>query len=129
MKVKITIAKSQLQQRGDVAEPESFTDRRAAQSSFSCSHLRSRTRLAVRTIEERVDSVAARALALELSAQSERDASERAIIRRSARARAAVISQAVAEAAYEVLIHIERSIAKCCDRTWTSRRVPCCKRW
>jgi chromosome segregation protein len=66
----------------------------------------------VRTIEERVDSVAARALALEQSAQSERDASERAIVRRSARARAAVISQAVAEAAYEVLIHIERSIAK-----------------
>ena len=69
-------------------------------------------RLAVRTIEERVDSVGARALALEQSAQAERDASERAIIRRSARARAAVISQAVAEAAYEALIHIERSISK-----------------
>jgi chromosome segregation protein len=68
--------------------------------------------LAVRTIEERVNSVGARALALEQSAQAERDASERAIVRRSARARAAVISQAVAEAAYEVLIHIERSIAK-----------------
>jgi chromosome segregation protein len=69
-------------------------------------------RLAVRTIEERVNSVGARALALEQSAQAERDASERAIIRRSARARAAVISQAVAEAAYEALIHIERSIGR-----------------
>jgi hypothetical protein len=34
------------------------------------------------------------------------------VSRRGARARGAVISQSVAEAAYEVLIHIERSIAK-----------------
>jgi chromosome segregation protein len=108
----ITIAKSQLQQRGDVAEPDHSRteDLRNRVSVVRTSEVEAR--LAVRTIEERVDSVAARALALEQSAQAERDASERAIVRRSARARAAIISQAVAEAAYEVLIHIERSIAK-----------------
>ena len=108
----ITIAKSQLQQRGDVAEPDHSRTEELRNQVSVVRTSEVEARLAVRTIEERVDSVAARALALELSAQSERDASERAIIRRSARARAAVISQAVAEAAYEVLIHIERSIAK-----------------
>ena len=108
----IVIAQNQLQQRGEVAEPDHSRteDLRNQVSVARTSEVEAR--LAVRTIEERVDSVAARALTLEQSAQAERDASERAIVRRSARARAAVISQAVAEAAYEVLIHIERSIAK-----------------
>jgi len=108
----ILIAHNQLQQRGEVAEPDHShaEDLRNQVSVARTSEVEAR--LAVRTIEERVDSVCARALALEQSAQAERDASERAIIRRSARARAAVISQAVAEAAYEALIHIERSIAK-----------------
>ena len=108
----IVIAQNQLQQRGEVAEPDhSRTEDLRNQVSIARTS-EVEARLAVRTIEERVDSVAARALTLEQSAQAERDASERAIVRRSARARAAVISQAVAEAAYEVLIHIERSIAK-----------------
>ena len=108
----ILIAQNQLQQRGEVAEPDHShaEDLRNQVSVARTSEVEAR--LAVRTIEERVNSVGARALALEQSAQAERDASERAIIRRSARARAAVISQAVAEAAYEALIHIERSIAK-----------------
>ena len=108
----ILIAHNQLQQRGEVAEPDHShaEDLRNQVSVARTSEVEAR--LAVRTIEERVDSVGARALALAQSAQAERDASERAIIRRSARARAAVISQAVAEAAYEALIHIERSIAK-----------------
>jgi len=108
----ILIAQNQLQQRGEVAEPDHShaEDLRNQVSVARTSEVEAR--LAVRTIEERVDSVGARALALEQSAQAERDASERAISRRSARARAAVISQAVAEAAYEALIHIERSISK-----------------
>jgi chromosome segregation protein len=69
-------------------------------------------RLAVRTSEERLDSLAARIKALVEAAITEREASERAVSRRGARARGAVISQAIAEAAYEALIHIERSIAK-----------------
>jgi chromosome segregation protein len=108
----IEIAQNQLQQRGVIAEPDhSKTEELRNRVSIARTQ-EVEARLAVRTIEERVDSVGARAWALEQSAQAERDASERAIIRRSARARAAVISQAVAEAAYEVLIHIERSIAK-----------------
>ena len=108
----IAIAQTQLQQRGEVAEPDhSHTEELRNKVSVARTS-EVEARLAVRTIEERVDSVAARAMSLEQSAQAERDASERAIVRRSARARAAVISQAVAEAAYEVLIHIERSIAK-----------------
>jgi chromosome segregation protein len=108
----IVIAQNQLQQRGEVAEPDhSHAEELRNQVSVARTS-EVEARLAVRTTEERVDSVGARALALEQSAQAERDASERAIIRRSARARAAVISQAVAEAAYEALIHIERSIAK-----------------
>jgi chromosome segregation protein len=59
-----------------------------------------------------VESLAARAKTLEDAAKAEREASEHAISRREARARGAVVSQAIAEAAYEALIHIERSIAK-----------------
>jgi chromosome segregation protein len=108
----ITIAQNQLQQRGVVAEPDHSKTEELRNNVSIARTQEVEARLAVRTIEERVDSVGARALALEQSAQSERDASERAIIRRTARARAAVISQAVAEAAYEALIHIERSNAK-----------------
>ena len=107
----IVIAQNQFQQRGEVTEPDhSHAEELRNQVSIART-AEVEARLAVRTTEERVDSVAARALALEQSAQAEREASEHAIVRRSARARAAVISQAVAEAAYEVLIHIERSIA------------------
>ena len=108
----IVIAQNQLQQRGEVAEPDHSHAEELRNQVSVARTAEVEARLAVRTIEERVDSVGARALALEQSAQAERDASERAIVRRSARARAAVISQAVAEAAYEALIHIERSIAK-----------------
>jgi chromosome segregation protein len=108
----IVVAQNQLQQRGEVAEPDHSRTEELRNLVSVARTAEVEARLAVRTIEERVDSIAARALTLEQSAQSERDASERAIVRRAARARAAVISQAVAEAAYEVLIHIERSIAK-----------------
>ena len=108
----IVIAQNQLLQRGEIAEPDHSRTEELRNLVSVARTTEVEARLAVRTIEERVDSIAARALALEQSAQAERDASERAILRRSARARAAVISQAVAEAAYEVLIHIERSIAK-----------------
>jgi chromosome segregation protein len=108
----LVIAQNQLHQQGVVAEPDhTFTENlRNAVSLARTTEVEAR--LAVRTIEERVDSVAARAKALEDSARNEREASERAIVRRGARARAAVISQAIAESAYEALIHIERSIAK-----------------
>ena len=108
----LVIAQNQLHQQGVVPEPD-HTATENLRNAVSIARTREvEARLAVRTTEERVDSVAARARALEDSARNEREASERAIIRRGARARAAVISQAIAESAYEVLIHIERSIAK-----------------
>lgn len=108
----IVIAQNQLSQQGEVAEPD-HSHVEILRNQVSVARTREvEARLAVRTIEERVDSVAARAFSLEQSAQAEREASARAITRRSARARAAVISQAVAEAAYEILIYIERSISK-----------------
>ena len=108
----LEIAQNQLHQRGAVAEPD-HTLTEELRSALSIARTAEvEARLAVRTIEERTISVAARALALEESAHNEREASERAVIRRSARARAGVISQAIAESAYEVLIHIERSISK-----------------
>lgn len=108
----LVIAQNQLHQHGAITEPDhTFTENLRNVLSLART-AEVEARLALRTIEERVTSVAARALALEESAQAEREASQRAVIRRGARARAAVISQAIAEGAYEVLIHIERSISK-----------------
>jgi len=108
----LVIAQNQLHQAGVVAEPDhTYTENlRNAVSVARTAEVEAR--LAVRTIEERVTSVAVRALALEVSAHTEREALERAVIRRGARVGAALISQAIAEAAYEALIHIERSISK-----------------
>jgi chromosome segregation protein len=105
-------AQSQMTQPGEVTDPDhSGADKLREQLSV----LRTtevEARLAVRTSEERLTSIASRIKALEAAAIAEREASERAVIRRGVRAQGAIISQAIAEAAYEALIHIERSIAK-----------------
>jgi chromosome segregation protein len=106
------IASNQLSMQGETPEPDHAQVEVLRAQVSGARSTEVEARLAVRTSEERVDSLAARAKALEDAAQAERDASERAVSRRGARARGAVISQSVAEAAYEVLIHIERSIAK-----------------
>ena len=108
----LLIARNQMQHPGDIAEPDHSRAELIRNSVSQSRTTEVEARLAVRTSEERVTSIAARAQALEESAQAEREASERAVSRRGARARGAVISQAIAEAAYEVLINIERSIAK-----------------
>ena len=69
-------------------------------------------RLNLRTLEERVTALAARANALEGAAQAERDSATRAVSRREQRGVAALTAQGVADAAYEALIQIESSIAK-----------------
>ncbi len=69
-------------------------------------------RLNLRTLEERVTALAARAHALESAAQAERDSATRAVSRREQRGVAALTAQGVADAAYEALIQIESSIAK-----------------
>ena len=108
----LVIAQNQLHQQGAVSEPDHTYTENLRNIVSVARTTEVEARLAVRTVEERITSVAARALALEVSARIEREASERAIIRRGVRARAAGISQAIAEAAYEALIHIERSISK-----------------
>ncbi len=69
-------------------------------------------RLSLRTIEERATAVAERAAALEQAAITERESTARQITRREARARGAVVAQAIADAAYEALIQIENSISR-----------------
>ena len=108
----LSIASNQMQHQGEIAEPDHGAAENLRNQVSVARTAEVEARLAVRTSEERVDSIAARAKALEDAAQAERDASERAVSRRGARARGAVVSAAIAEAAYEALIHIERSIAK-----------------
>ncbi|MEY2815325.1 MAG: hypothetical protein RIS05_1073 [Actinomycetota bacterium] len=108
----LAVASEQLQHHGEIAEPDHQMAQTLRQKVSAARTAEVEARLAVRTSEERVDSLAARALALEDGARAEREASERAVSRRGVRARGALISQAIAEAAYEALIHIERSIAK-----------------
>jgi chromosome segregation protein len=108
----LQVASDQLQQHGDITEPDYQVAQSLRQKVSAARTAEVEARLALRTSEERVNSLAARAQSLEDGARAEREASERAISRRGARARGALISQAIAEAAYEALIHIERSIAK-----------------
>ena len=108
----LSIASNQMQNHGEITEPDHAHAESLRNEVSNSRTTEVEARLAVRTSEERVASIAARALALEESARAEREASERAVSRRGARARGAVISQAIAEAAYEALINIERSIAK-----------------
>jgi chromosome segregation protein len=69
-------------------------------------------RLNLRTLEERVTALVARANALEAAAQNERESATRAVSRREQRGLAALTAQGVADASYEALIAIESSIAK-----------------
>ncbi|MDG4779663.1 chromosome segregation protein SMC [Micromonospora sp. WMMD961] len=68
-------------------------------------------RLAVRTAEERVSSIAGRADSLARQATAERAARERAAARRAARTRGAGIARAVAGGAREALTRLTTSIA------------------
>ena len=111
-KGELDIARHQLQSHEELAEPDHGKTESIREEVSQLRTQEVDSRLAVRTSEERADSVAARAKALEDAAQAERDASERAISRRASRARGALISAAVAESAFEILIHLERSIAR-----------------
>jgi chromosome segregation protein len=68
-------------------------------------------RLAVRTAEERVSSIAGRADSLVRQANAEQQARERAAARRAARARGAVIAKAVALGAAGALARVAVSLA------------------
>jgi len=108
----LEIAKSQLGQHVEISEPDHSQAEALREKLTAARSVEVEARLAVRTAEERVNAVADRAASLEAAANAERLANETAIARRANRAKAAVISQAIGEAAYETLVHIERSIAK-----------------
>ena len=69
-------------------------------------------RLSLRTIEERKDAIAQRAIALENQAAAERESESRSISRRENRAQAAITAQEIADTAYKALIQIESSISR-----------------
>ncbi|WP_033343882.1 chromosome segregation protein SMC [Catenuloplanes japonicus] len=69
-------------------------------------------RLAVRTAEERVSSIAGRADSLMRQANAERQARERAAARKAARARGAAIARAVVAGANQALTRIVASLAE-----------------
>ena len=108
----LEIAKSQVGQTGVIEEPDHLAAEALRERLTTARSIEVEARLAVRTSEERVNSIAARALELEQAAIAERAANENAIARRANRVLGAEISQLIAQAAYETLIHIERSISK-----------------
>ncbi len=91
---------------------EATTDERDALAQAASGARRSEVeaRLALRTSEERVAAVAARAQQLERAAQSERAARAAAIERRERRARELVVAEAVAAGARIALNRIETSV-------------------
>ena len=108
----LEIAKSQVGQTGVIEEPDHAIAEQLREKLTAARSVEVEARLAVRTSEERVNSIATRAFELEQAAAAERLANETAISRRANRVLGAEISQLIAQAAYETLIHIERSISK-----------------
>jgi len=107
----------QLQARLEAAQAEPETDlgvddreRLAAEATAARRH-EVDARLALRTAEERVAAVSARAAQLERAAENERAARAAAIERRERRARELVVAQAVLDGARAVLSRIESSVA------------------
>jgi len=108
----LAAAEAQFQSHVAPAEPD-FTHLEDLRSQVSQARSAEvEARLELRTQEERVTALAARAQALEDAARSEREGAERAIVRREQRSLAAASAQATADTAYEALIQIEISIQK-----------------
>jgi chromosome segregation protein len=107
-----------LEQRLETAEAEGadedIADRRPHFAEVA-EHARAQeveARLAVRTGEERLASLTARAEGLERAAANERASRRRAIERREQRAREAEVAQAVARGVDVVLRHLDASLAR-----------------
>ena len=108
----LAAAVAQFESHQEPEEPDT-TQREELRSKVAEARAREvEARLELRTREERIGAIAARAQTLEDAAQAERDGAARAIARRASRAVAAQSAQAIADTAYEVLIQIESSIAK-----------------
>ena len=80
-------------------------------------------RLAVRTGEERVKAIGARAESLERAAVAEREARERRAADRERRAAAAVAARAIAAAAGDALVRLESSLAMAAEAREAADRV------
>ena len=108
----LAAAIAQFESQQEPTEPD-LTHLEDLRSKVSAARSREvEARLQLRTLEERLTALAARALSLEQSAIHERESATRAVSRREQRAIAALTAQAVADAAYEALIQIEVSISK-----------------
>ena len=103
------------QEEPDESEPSTDERDRLAEAAVAARSLEVDARLAVRTGEERIRAVAARADALERAARVERESRRRAEERRVRREREAVTAAAVALAAEHVLARLEVSIAAASD--------------
>ncbi len=108
----LAAAIAQFESHQEPAEPDltHLEDLRSQVSAARSAEVEAR--LELRTLEERITAIAARAKNLEDSAAHERESASKAIIRREQRAIAAATAQSIADTAYETLIQIEVSISK-----------------
>lgn len=108
----LTAAIAQFESHQTPVEPD-LTNLEDLRSQVSAARsMEVESRLSLRTIEERKDAIAQRAIALETQAAAERESESRSISRRENRAQAAVTAQEIADTAYEALIQIESSISR-----------------
>ena len=108
----LTAAIAQFESHQTPVEPD-LTNLEDLRSQVSAARsMEVESRLSLRTIEERKDAIAQRAIALETQAAAERESESRSISRRENRAQAAVTAQEIADTAYEALIQIESSISQ-----------------
>ncbi len=111
-KADLEIAEREFKSGEEPSEPDTTQLENLRASVATARALEVEARLSLRTIEERATAIAERAATLEQAAISERESTVRQIARREARARGAVVAQAIADAAYEALIQIENSISR-----------------
>lgn len=108
----LAIATQGLQPQQETVEPNlSLLEELRSQVSAARA-IEVEARLELRTVEERLAAVAARAKSLEDQALNERENASKAITRREQRVIAAATAQIIADTAYETLIQIEVSISK-----------------
>ena len=105
-------AQAQFQSQQEPVEPDLTKVEELRAKVSAARAVEVEARLELRTREERLGAIAARAKSLEDAAQAERDGAAKLIARRESRAIAAQSAQAIADTAYEVLIQIEVSISR-----------------
>ena len=108
----LAAAIAQFESHQEPAEPDltHLEDLRSQVSAARSAEVEAR--LELRTLEERITALAARAKNLEDTATHERESAAKAILRREQRAVAAATAQSIADTAYETLIQIEVSISR-----------------